>query len=108
MPIPAKEGIYEIDGVLYVIGSRHIVKVAKALANDTRAKIIEKLLEGPRDLNELAEDVDQSKANISNQIRKLEEVGIVKSSYNPGHRGIKKYVELNVKKIVMVFEPEST
>ncbi len=102
--VPEKEGIYEKDRTLYVVGARHIAKVANALANDTRARILEMLAAGPMDLDDIAEAIGQSKANVSSQIRRLESVNIIKSTYKPGQRGIKKIVELNVDKIVMVIK----
>ena len=99
--LPDKEGIYEKDRTLYVVGARHIAKVANALANDTRAKILEMLASGPMDLDDIAEAIGQSKANVSSQIRRLETVNIVRSTYKPGQRGIKKVVELNVDQIVL-------
>lgn len=100
--IPEKEGIYEKDGILYVVGPRYIAKVANALANETRTRILDILIKGPADLDELAEAIGQSKANISSQIRKLESVNIVTSRYMPGQRGIKKMVSLNVNRIVII------
>jgi len=100
--IPEKEGIIERDGVMYVVGSRSIARVASALANETRAKIIELLVDGPKDLDFISREIKQSKANVSSQIRRLEEVGLVSSIYQPGERGIKKFVELKVKTLVFV------
>ncbi|MDP8003200.1 MAG: ArsR/SmtB family transcription factor [Caldisphaera sp.] len=104
--VPMKEGIYERNRVLYVIGPKAIAKVSSALASDTRAKILSILQKGPTDLEDLANLVNQSKANVSSQIRKLEEVNIVRSKYSPGQRGIKKIVELIVDKMVMTITPE--
>lgn len=99
--IPGKDGIVERGRVMYVGGARSIAKIAAALANETRAKIIESLAEGPKDLDNLAQEMGQSKANISSQIKKLEDVGIVTSVYMPGTRGIKKYVELRIDALVI-------
>jgi DNA-binding transcriptional ArsR family regulator len=74
------------------VGSRSIARVASALANETRARIIELLVDGPKDLDFIAREIGQSKANVSSQIRRLEEVGLVSSIYQPGERGIKKFV----------------
>ncbi len=103
--IPRKEGIIEKDGVMYVVGYRNIAKVAQALSNETRARIVALLAKKPEGLDRIAEEIGQSKANISSQIRKLEEVGIVAPKYQPGNRGIRKLVELRVKAIVFVLEP---
>ncbi|MEB3845142.1 MAG: helix-turn-helix domain-containing protein [Desulfurococcales archaeon] len=95
-----KEGIYVEDRKLHVIGARYIAMVANALANETRVKILQHIASRPADLDELAKVVGQSKANISSQIRKLENVNIVRATYTPGNRGIRKLVELNVDKII--------
>ncbi|MEB3806755.1 MAG: ArsR family transcriptional regulator [Desulfurococcales archaeon] len=100
-----KEGIYARDNILYVIGPRHIAKVSKILASETRTKILEVLAEGPTDLDSLAKQIGQSKANISSQIRQLESIGIIRASYVPGNRGIKKILELNVDRILMAVKP---
>lgn len=100
-----KEGIYARNGTLFVIGPRHMAKVAKVLASETRTKILEVLAEGTTDLDSLAKQIGQSKANISSQIRLLESIGAVKASYVPGNRGIKKVLELNVDKILMKIKP---
>lgn len=104
--IPTKEGIYPRDGTLYVVGSRAIAKVSSALASESRAKILAILQKGPTDLEDIATLINQSKANVSSQIRKLEEAGIVRSHYVPGQRGIKKVVELMINKIVFMITPE--
>ncbi|MCS7107748.1 MAG: winged helix-turn-helix domain-containing protein [Acidilobaceae archaeon] len=95
-----KEGVVEREGVMYVGGHRSVARLASALANETRAKIIELLATGPKDLDYIAREIKQSKANVSSQIRRLEEAGIVESVYLPGERGIKKMVKMRVSKIV--------
>ena len=95
-----KDGIYVVDRTLHVIGPRYIALVANALASETRARILEFLANRPADLEEIASAVGHTKANVSSQIRKLENVNIVKAKYLPGSRGIKKVVELNVDRII--------
>ncbi len=100
-----KEGIYTRDSTLFVIGSRHIAKVSKILASETRTKILEILSNNPKDLDTLAKEIGQSKANVSSQIRLLESIGIIKATYVPGNRGIKKILELQIDKIIMKVNP---
>jgi len=102
-----KEGIYIRDKAMYVVGTRYAVKVGRALGSETRARIIEVLLEGPADLDTIAERIGQSKANVSSQVRILEEVGLVRPIYVPGQRGIKKVIELQVDRIHVYFKPLS-
>ncbi len=102
-----KEGIYVKDRTMYVVGTRYAAKVSRALASDTRARIIEVLQSGPADLDTIAERVGQSKANVSSQVRILEDVGIVKPIYMPGQRGIKKIIELQVDRIFIYLTVET-
>jgi len=103
-----KDGIYIVDRTLHVMGPRYIAMVASALSSETRARILDYLRKGPVDLEELARAVGQSKANISSQIRKLENVSIVRSRYAPGSRGIKKIVELNADRVIFHFRKGTT
>lgn len=103
--LPRKEGIYERDGTLYVVGSRYVAEVASALANETRVRILELIASGVNELDEIAERIKQSKANVSSQIRRLESVKLVRSTYTPGQRGVRKVVELQVKRVVLIISP---
>lgn len=105
--VPHKEGIYERDGTLYVVGSRYIAEVASALANETRARILELIASGVKELDEIANKIKQSKANVSSQIRRLENVKLVRSTYTPGQRGVRKIVELQVNRIVFIITAPS-
>ena len=99
-PPLSKDGIYLVGRELHVIGPRYIAMVATALANETRVRILQYISRKPADLDEIANAVGQSKANVSSQIRKLENVKLVRARYEPGHRGIRKVVEPAVDRIV--------
>ncbi len=99
---PLKEGIYERNGILYVIGPRYIARVARALASESRTELLYSLKDGPKSLEELSSVLSQSKANVSNHVRKLEALDIVTASYSPSVRGVKKSIALKVKAIVFV------
>ncbi|MDM7276050.1 MAG: ArsR family transcriptional regulator [Thermoprotei archaeon] len=101
-----KEGVVERENLMYVSGSKPIARIASALANETRAKIIELIAAGPKDLDFIAREIKQSKANVSSQIRRLEEVGLVSSIYQPGERGIKKFVELRVDALILLLKKD--
>ena len=105
--LPKKEGIMfdERERILYVVGYRNVAKVAKALSSETRTRIVDLLRKGPMGLDEISQEIDQSKANISGQIKKLEDAGIVAPQYQPGERGIKKLVALKAKVVVLVLDP---
>jgi DNA-binding transcriptional ArsR family regulator len=101
-----REGIFEENGVLVVAGEEYIYRVCSALASPTRIKILRELLKKEADIGEIAEMIAQSKANASTQVRRLEEIGLVKSEYKPGVRGVRKVVRSTVREIRIILEPE--
>ena len=100
-----REGIIEKDGVLIVSGEEYIYRVCSALASPTRIKILTDLLKREADIGEIAEMINQSKANASTQVRRLEEIGLVRSEYKPGVRGVRKVVKTTVREIRIILEP---
>lgn len=101
-----KEGIFERNGVYCVVGPRYIYTFTQALASETRIRILELLEEGVGSLDEISERLGQSKANISNQIKRLEDVGLVYGFYEAGRRGIKKRVKSSFKAAIIALSPE--
>jgi len=100
-----KPGIYEKEGILIVVGEEYIERVASALASPTRLKILRYLLEHEADVGDVAKIVNQSKANASAQIRRLEEAGLLKTMYKPGQRGVKKICTTGIKEIRLILAP---
>ncbi len=100
-----KEGIIERDGVLIVSGEDYIYRVCSALASPTRIKILVELLRREADIGEIAEMIGQSKANASTQVRRLEEIGLVRSEYKPGVRGVRKVVKTSIREIRIILAP---
>ena len=101
-----KEGIFERDGVYCVVGPRYVLAVAQALASETRLQILALLAGGMRSLDEISAELGQSKANISNQIKRLEDEGLVYGYYEAGRRGIKKLVQTRFRAAVLALTPE--
>ncbi|MCS7097873.1 MAG: ArsR family transcriptional regulator [Candidatus Methanomethyliaceae archaeon] len=87
------------DGVLIIRGENNIVNVAMALSSPTRIQILNYVREKEVDMQEIAELIKQSKANASAQIRILENVGLIKTIYKPGIRGVKKICTTDVKEV---------
>src|SRR5687767_8331989 len=54
--------------------------VAKALASGRRAEIVDLLAQGPRSVEEIASEIDQSVANTSHHLHALARGGIVAST----------------------------
>ncbi|MDI9644501.1 MAG: helix-turn-helix domain-containing protein [Candidatus Verstraetearchaeota archaeon] len=86
------------ENILTVEGDS-IPKVAMALSSPTRIQILNFIKSKEVDMQEIAELIKQSKANASAQMRILEEVGLVKTSYKPGIRGVKKVCSTDIKEV---------
>lgn len=79
-------------------------ELTKALKAPTRQKILQILKKEPMDVSRLAKELNQTEANISAQIKNLEQVGLVKCKYEPGGHGVRKICETVVDKIVILLE----
>lgn len=62
------------------------VKALKALADETRLKIVAALLDGTASVNELADSLRLSQYNVSKHLRVLREAGIVDATVNVNRR----------------------
>ncbi len=100
----SKEGIYEENGVLIVKGIEYINRIASALASKTRLEILKLVRKKELDIGEIADYIDQSRANASAQIKRLEDIGLIKTSYKPGQRGVKKVCWTNIKEIRIILD----
>ena len=65
----AKEALFDAFGA-----------VAKALASGRRAEIVDVLAQGPRSVEEIAEEIGQSVANTSHHLRALASTGLLRST----------------------------
>jgi predicted transcriptional regulator len=80
-----------------------VSKLAKALASQTRWEIMKLLQRRGVDVSRIAETLYQTEANISAQIKILEEAGLVKARYEPGVHGVRKICEPAVDKVIIIF-----
>jgi len=93
MPIESKNGVLVVSG-------DDIPKVASALGSKVRLRILGIISASDRaDMDMLAREVGKSKANISTQVRILERAGLIRVTYAPGRRGVKKYCLSNIREV---------
>lgn len=97
--VKIKRGIWIEGDVMYVSGEEFIEKIASALASLTRLRILGLIYKEEMSIEDLAEKLNQSKANISTHVKRLEESNIVRPKYTTGQRGIKKIAIPTVKEI---------
>lgn len=77
-----------------------VSKVAKALSSLTRWRIVTLLRDKSMDVTRIAEALLQTEANISAQVKILEQAEIIKSHYKPGEHGVRKICEVAVERII--------
>jgi predicted transcriptional regulator len=87
-----------------VVEKQDALKVADAL-NSTSFRILQLLTNKRLDVSTIAEKLGLSEPYMSDQVRLLEELKIIKVSYEKGKRGIRKLCELGVKKITIIIKP---
>jgi len=92
-------GMWIENDVMYVAGEEFIERVASALASPTRLRVLGLIMKENMGIEELAEKLKHSKANISTHGKRLEEASLVKPMYIPGHRGIKKIAKPIVREV---------
>lgn len=88
-----------------VVSGDDAVKVAEAL-NQTTMKMLQMLSQERLDVSTIAARLALSEPYISEQVRTLEELKLIKVSYERGRRGIRKICESAVKVITIVIKPE--
>jgi len=91
------------SGELVATGEEAL-RVADALTSAS-FRILRLLSKERLDVSRIAERLELSEAYISEQVRVLEELKLIKVGYQRGKRGIRKMCELAVKKITIVITP---
>lgn len=86
------------------ISNGEVTRVFKALASETRWKILKLLTNSHNlDVSRIAEALKQTEANISAQIKILEKAGLIISHYEPGEHGVRKVCEPACEKLIIKF-----
>ncbi|MFW9988464.1 MAG: ArsR/SmtB family transcription factor, partial [Candidatus Odinarchaeota archaeon] len=80
-----------------------IEKIVKALSSRTRRKILNHIQEEPMDVSNIAANLKMTEANISAQIKKLEEAGLIICDYASGDHGVRKISKLKFNRLVIQF-----
>lgn len=83
-----------------MVSGSEALEVAEALTA-TSMKILQLLTKERLDITTIGVRLNLSEAYISEQIRIMERLKLVKTSYEPGKRGIRKVCETAVKKITI-------
>ena len=89
----------ESQTLLLNLDEESLKLIAKAISSPTRLTILKLLNEKPMDVSELAKALQQTEANISAQIKILDQAGLVSCRYEPGDHGVRKINELSYRRI---------
>ena len=87
-----------------VVEGEMALKVADALSA-TSFRMLQLLSKERLSVTSIADRLSLSEAYISEQVRQLEELKLIRVSYERGKRGIKKLCELAVESITIVIRP---
>ncbi len=91
---------------LSVISSdKQIEKVVKALSSKTRRRILKRIQNTKEglDVSDIASILGMTEANISAQIKKLQEADLIYCEYCSGQHGVRKISKLKFEQLVIKF-----
>lgn len=84
-----------------IVSDLDVSVIAKALASETRWQILKLLKVQKLDISQIAENLGQTEANISAQVKILEKANLIISKYEPGAHGVKKLCAPAVEKLII-------
>jgi len=87
-----------------VVTGEEALKVADALTS-TSLRILQLVSDKRLDISTIATKLDLSEPYISDQVRTLEDIKLIKVGYARGKRGIRKLCELAVGTVIIVIKP---
>ena len=98
-----------------MVDEQHIIKdaddvarVARAIASKTRWRILKLLFDKKMDVSRIAESLKQTEANVSAQVKILENAGLLESHYEPGIHGVRKVCEPSVEKLIFIIRKDES
>jgi predicted transcriptional regulator len=90
---------------LIIDSDERVELIMKALSSPTRRKIlryIQRCKDG-LDVSNIAAQLDMTEANISAQIKKLKEAGLIECAYCSGQHGVRKVSKLKYNNLIISF-----
>lgn len=87
-----------------VVTGEEALRVADALTS-TSLRILQLISDERLDVSTIAKKLDLSEPYISEQVRMLEDIKLIKVGYERGKRGIRKLCELAVGRVIIVIKP---
>lgn len=85
------------------LNQKQSLTVFKALANETRLKIIQVLSEGQKNISQIAEVLEISKPIVTRHIQQLEEAQLIETKHIPAKSGKQKICHLKIEQLNISF-----
>jgi predicted transcriptional regulator len=79
-------------------------QVLRGLASELRLRILEHLARGPRNVNQLAQDLGLPQSTVATNVAVLEECGLVRSEIAKARKGSQKICSLTYEEVVVRFD----
>jgi len=76
----------------------------RALASQTRLRILELLTHGDRNINEIGTELGLSQPTVTKHMQVLEQVGLVSAEYMPGVQGMQKRCRLGIERLTVLLD----
>ena len=87
-----------------IVKDEDVSNVAKALASETRWEILKLLKVEALDVSRIAEKLGQTEANISAQIKIMENANLIETHYEPGVHGVRKMCKPAIDRIILTID----
>lgn len=97
------ELVSEDKSTNFIDSDAQVELIAKALSSKTRRQILSQIQIEPMDVSKIASALAMTEANISAQIKKLDEAGLITCDYSSGQHGVRKISRLRHEKIIISF-----
>ena len=88
------ELVSEDKSITTINSDAQVELIAKALSSRTRRQILSNIQIEPMDVSKIAKKLEMTEANISAQIKKLDEAGLIICDYSSGQHGVRKISRL--------------
>jgi predicted transcriptional regulator len=78
-----------------------VEEIMKALSSNTRRRILRQIKIEPADVSKIASILEMTEANISAQIKKLQEANLIFCEYCSGNHGVRKISKVKFNRIII-------
>ena len=88
---------------IIIESDQQIEDIVKALSSVTRRRILHLIKQEPLDVSKIASKLEMTEANISAQIKKLDQAGLITCEYSSGQHGVRKISSLRYNQLTIKF-----